>query len=384
MILYFSSSIKDDYFSQMVKEKKITAGHQAQKFNSLIIKGLSAYTDVCAISNPPYNSFVCAKSICDCDEKIKYCVLGSNQGRLHKVLNYLEMRSLSLSMSREEKPEAIVCDAINPLASLNALQISRKYKIPAIAIITDIPEKLRSGNKLFRRFASFLMKKYHGYVVLTEAMIPFVNKKNRPYIVVEGSCEDSETLDKISKSTDNRFTCVYAGSIAPLTGIEELVQSVALINSEDFELNIYGNGKLADWIVEQRATDDRINYYGIVTNAEAVQAQRDAKLLINPRPDNIVYGNLSFPSKIMEYMASGTPLLTTKLPGIPSEYFDYLYTIDDCSAEGIAKAISDVISIPSEEREKKGQSAREFVLREKNNVKQAGRIMALIEEIKNK
>ncbi len=380
MVLYLSSAINEDYFSQLVKAGKITSGHQAQKFNLLIVKGLAVHTDVCAISNPPYSALVDVDPTCQNQGNIEYHVLGSNRGILHKLCNYMSMRKLSEAVCKREKPEAIICDAINPLASMNALRVAKKYRVPAIAIITDIPEKLRGGSKFFERLTSFLMKHYHGYVLLTEAMNDFVNQKAAPRVIVEGSCEEAICKKSHMDKAEENFTCVYAGSIAPLTGIEELVDAVGHISAENFELNIYGNGKLAEWINEKSRLDKRIKYCGIVTNAEAIQAQIDANLLINPRPDNIVYGNLSFPSKVMEYMASGTPLLTTKLPGIPREYFDYLYTIDDCSAEGIARAISEVMAKSADEREDVGRRAKEFVLREKNNIRQAERIMALIDE----
>ena len=55
---------------------------------------------------------------------------------------------------------------------------------------------------------------------------------------------------------------------------------------------------------------------------------KEAKLLINLRNPEDKYTKYSFPSKTFEYMVSGTPFFTTKLEGIPSEYYNYLYCID--------------------------------------------------------
>ena len=387
MILYLSSLLEDGAFASFVRSGNIKGGHQAQRFNSLVARGLSCATRVVAISNPPYNNaFGGVKALCAERDNIKYISVSSNNSRLHKLKNFTEMRGYIKKELRGKTLEAVVCDAINPLASLNAIRVAKKKMVPAIAIVTDIPEYMSRGKKgIFIRLTSYLMKKYDGYVLLTEAMNELVNPRNAPYIVMEGLCESGKDPAEAKQGNQDRaLTCLYTGSLNDGTGIEELVCAISLMKSSDIELKIYGNGKLADWIAERGKTDRRIGYCGIVTNAEAVQAQMDADLLINPRPDDIAYRNVSFPSKVMEYMASGTPLLTTKLPGIPKEYFDYLYTIDDCSAEGIAKAISDVTSRSAEEREDMGKRAREFVLREKNNVKQAERIMALIEEIRNK
>ena len=80
----------------------------------------------------------------------------------------------------------------------------------------------------------------------------------------------------------------------------------------------------------------------------------------------------------MEYMVSGTPVLTTRLPGMPKEYEEYVYLFDNESVGGMAKKITEVLSIPEKELRKKGASAREFVLKEKNNISQAKKLLDFI------
>jgi len=70
-------------------------------------------------------------------------------------------------------------------------------------------------------------------------------------------------------------------------------------------------------------------------------------------------------------MASGTPLLTTKLPCIPEEYDPYVYYILDETIDGMRKKISEILSIPKEKLHDKGWIAREFVLKKNNNYLQA-------------
>ena len=81
----------------------------------------------------------------------------------------------------------------------------------------------------------------------------------------------------------------------------------------------------------------------------------------------------------MEYMASGTPVLTTNLPGMPEEYKQYVYLIEDESAEGIARAIKTTFDTVRSERDRKGHSAQEFVLNEKNNLFQSKRVLSMLE-----
>ena len=77
-------------------------------------------------------------------------------------------------------------------------------------------------------------------------------------------------------------------------------------------------------------------------------------------------------------MVSGTPILTTKLPGMPEEYYPYIYMFDNETVEGYADTLKYVLSKPNEELQNKGKVAKEFVLQKKNNIFQTKRIMDLI------
>ena len=86
----------------------------------------------------------------------------------------------------------------------------------------------------------------------------------------------------------------------------------------------------------------------------------------------------------MEYMASGTPLLTTKLAGMPAEYYPYVYLIEEETACGIASALTNILNKPLDERNKKGLAAREFVLKSKSNTAQAKRLIEFLPCLKKK
>ena len=123
-----------------------------------------------------------------------------------------------------------------------------------------------------------------------------------------------------------------------------------------------------------------IKYMGIRPNGEVVEVEQRSALLVNPRPTAPDYTKYSFPSKNMEYMASGTPILTTKLPGMPPEYYPHIYAIEDESAGGIADSLRAVFNDDIETRLQKGKKAREFVLNEKSNTVQAKKIIKFLEE----
>jgi glycosyltransferase involved in cell wall biosynthesis len=116
---------------------------------------------------------------------------------------------------------------------------------------------------------------------------------------------------------------------------------------------------------------------GVVNNQQIVEAEQRATLLVNPRLSHEEYVKYSFPSKTSEYMLSGTPLLTTKLGGIPDEYFQYVYVFADETVKGFAQTMEEILSYPENEIEQKGKAAQNFILNNKNNIIQSKRVVDL-------
>ena len=56
-------------------------------------------------------------------------------------------------------------------------------------------------------------------------------------------------------------------------------------------------------------------------------------------------------------MVSGTPVLTTVLPGMPKEYYPYVYLLEDETPEGVSQKLHDLLLLSEEERKKKGLEA---------------------------
>jgi glycosyltransferase involved in cell wall biosynthesis len=106
-----------------------------------------------------------------------------------------------------------------------------------------------------------------------------------------------------------------------------------------------------------------------------LRAEEKAWLLVNPRPADAEFTKYSFPSKNMEYLASGTPVLTTRLPGMPDEYYDHVLTIDGSSAEDVTTGLRDALALGPDELHRRGVRGKEFVLDQKNNVVQSRRII---------
>jgi glycosyltransferase involved in cell wall biosynthesis len=222
-----------------------------------------------------------------------------------------------------------------------------------------------------------------GFIFLTEQMNRRVNKNRKPYIVLEGhvDAEPSE-ISKNEKweTLTGKKIVIYAGSIVKLYGIQNLTEGFLKANIPDAELWIYGDGDYRDELIALAKQNKTVKYKGIRSNQEIVACEARAALLVNPRPSAPEYTKYSFPSKNMEYMVSGTPVLTTKLPGMPKEYYPYIYLLEEETAEGVAQSLQEILNTTPEERNKKANAAKKFVLKKKTNVVQAKKIIEFLKK----
>ena len=72
-----------------------------------------------------------------------------------------------------------------------------------------------------------------------------------------------------------------------------------------------------------------LNIWGQLPKKEVKKFEDEATVLINPRKDNQEYVKYSFPSKNLEYLSTGNKTLCYKLSGIPNDYDQFLYYIDN-------------------------------------------------------
>ncbi len=159
---------------------------------------------------------------------------------------------------------------------------------------------------------------------------------------------------------------MYAGGVYEKYGIHTLVEGFRAIKNENIELDIYGPGDAVQYVKSSSLVDRRIRYCGVAPADEMLQLEQSASLLVITRPTDEEYTKYSFPSKIIEYMASGTPVLSTKLAGIPDEYRNHIFWFDEGSVSAVSSRLKEVIEKDDQELYEFGKAAQKFLLAEKS------------------
>lgn len=374
MLLYISNATAYSIYDRLFRSGKIKYGYQSQKFNSNIISGLGKQEAVVSLSCLPYED-IPANRVDETIDGIRYVAVKNNVGRLHPVYNLLQLFTEGAKIIRSQKPSCILCDAFSTSPCLITQALGRVFHIPTVGIITDLPGMMGENADAISG-AMGRMQNFDAFILLTEQMNPIVNPTGKPHIVMEGLCAQKLPEQQPKNEKD---IILYTGSLwKELAGIEYLVEGFRKAAIPNAELHFYGTGELEPWLAAIHREDPSVRYMGCVTNEEIVRIQCQAALLVNPRPSGNDFCKYSFPSKTIEYMASGTPVLLTKLPGIPKEYFDYTYTIDPETPEGVCKALTEIFQSSRAQRNAFGSRARDFVATQKSCDAQCRRILEFV------
>jgi glycosyltransferase involved in cell wall biosynthesis len=252
-------------------------------------------------------------------------------------------------------------------SGLFTLIASRLIGARAIAWINDInlPGETVPGNWM-RRLDFWLHKKimprFDGLVVVNKNIAKDFAPNSR-FICIDGGVRSQivyapNVQNNVCQSR-TFFCIVAAGSLDDQNGIAEILDAFALLKEPFYKLKIAGAGPLKGRIQEAQLKDPRIEYCGYLDHEQIQELYQSADLLINMRLSNRIKTPYFFPSKLLEYMASGTPVITTFSEHIQEQYSNFVFILKDETPEGLANMIRYVKGIGNELSRQKGLAAHE-------------------------
>ena len=295
--------------------------------------------------------------------------------------------------SEAENTSDIVCVfvyAIMPWTMKACYKLKRKYgnKVKFVLIVHELPQyqgerKYYIQELLLRKrlydYETYY-KAFDGFILLTKYITERIPVGENPWTVIEGMFNFKDDYEVPQKSREKK-TIFYAGTLDGRYGITNLVDAFLKTSNPNYRLILCGSGNMSEYIKEKSKVDKRIEYCGLLPRKEVLKKQREATLLVNPRTPEGEFTRYSFPSKTMEYLASGVPTLLYKLPGISEEYYDYCFSINELGVDALNQKIQEILSMDSENLLRVGKEARRFILELKNPYKQCEKVIELVNKI---
>ena len=399
-ILFLGFAEPDDIMDLICNEDPIPP-IQTHKFNWSLINGIESHLDnpldiisAMPISDYPRNPRLYIK-------RRVYKRLGGGDILNISFLNILLLKHFTrfasalsagiswVSQTKLVNRRVIMVYGVHTPFLIVGQSLSRFFGIPVIGIWTDPPGVSLPNDgwvkRMIRNVDSSLarkyMKKMNGCVALTRELAEDYSP-GVPTLIMEGIANIADYVqtgtESISNELENKFIVMYAGGLYEHHGVRALIEGFRQFADASCRLWLFGRGEMEEEVRHIMDDDDRVIYYGFRPNAEVHRAEKEATVLINPRPTTSEVTKYLFPSKTIEYMLTGTPVITTRMPGITDEYSPYLFFIDDESPTGIADALKKIRSHPNKMLMEFGAKASAFVRESKNPTVQGKRVVEFI------
>lgn len=187
-----------------------------------------------------------------------------------------------------------------------------------------------------------LATRLNGWIVLNDRFITSSNLKVR-HLKIPMGVEDELRPPESNEAVERRRRAfMFAGTLNEENGAGLLLAAFQSIRRSDVELHIYGYGPLADLVRSAAEKDRRIKYHGTVANAQIVAAQRQVACMVHLRNPEGVTTPYAFPSKLVEYLVSGTPVLSNIFPGIEG-LEQYIIEIEGFDEQAVLRGMLDFV-----------------------------------------
>lgn len=377
IICYLAAICPEKIFHELESEVSVAA----YQFNKLLAEGLASIDNVDVKCLVPISLLRRMDSI-DWNQKIEcngvqYSLFGEDIVKAGYI-SFIIKAQREIRKWKKKDDVVVIADGLGIVSDILSVIVNIFYGIQTIGIITDLPQFVGTisnwKEKIRCKINLIFMRRFCGYILLTEKMSEWVNRKKRPQCIVEGICDGKQILNETPDCKYDKQVCMYAGSLHEEYGIAMLIDAFLKANVNNSELHIYGKGNYSNKIEELCEKYKNVIYHGQCAHEYILREEKKVTLLINPRPTHEEYTKYSFPSKTLEYMASGTPVLMTKLSGMPVDYYPYVFLFEEETVDGYAKKIKEVLEL-QDGLEDMGKLARKFILQTRNNKVVAKRIV---------
>jgi glycosyltransferase involved in cell wall biosynthesis len=256
-------------------------------------------------------------------------------GSIAEYFNFPKLRNRSIAKGYHQaydlyhaqhgNPTLLLAYNASPANDYLAQSIRKRHGIPWIAIVAD-DEAPKAAD---------------GYVFLSWSY--FTSFQSDFKIHLDGGVSRLPSQIPMPKADYQPRVALYSGAMNQYGGVELLVEAFHNVTRPGAELWLCGKGQNAA-VNRAIAQDTRIKSLGFVSEEKLINLSKQADIFVNPRPSSIPGNERNFPSKILEYLTFGKPVVSTWTPGLAPEYRDVLIVPDEENPQFLAQTIDRVFA----------------------------------------
>ena len=359
-IIVFTSAMVESEFAKYQTEAVIKPNPSNQNFYSKLIKALSFKNNVAVVSHRPFRKDMFDEDTLERKQtsngQVKYYYTHIECTRSYKLFDEVEELVFCAEKALDNfrgLPFIIVVDTLRVNLIKAAIKFSRKYNARIVGMLTDNPANLSNVRPSYVRNVYKNATRLDGFLSLSNGLLRAFKVSDKPNYIFEGLVDEEIPMKK--QPIGNYY--FFGGALYERYGVKRLIN--AFIESDVPEkLVIAGTGPLREYIFQNTEKNSRILYLSQLPKDKVYGLEQNAIANINPRPANKKLDEESVPSKLLEYLASGAPTISTKHPRLYDFFKDDVFWIEDDSHNGIKNALNEFAATNIAELKKKATSAR--------------------------
>ncbi len=257
---------------------------------------------------------------------------------------------------KENNFDAVVLYAV-PTYGLQTLWMARGFKLPVLFRALDVSHKIRSS--LLSPVIKWVEKHIYNQVDFLSANNPAMadycvslGARTKPTKVHFPPLDLSHFRNKGKDPDLRRSLCfndedrvlVYMGSFFYFSGLVDALDAFAEVSksSPNLKLLLIGGGEQDSELrqkVEALGLAAKVMFTGFVSYNELPRYLKIADIAVNTLEPTLV-ANVAFPNKVLQYMAAGLPVVSTRLDGLEQTFGERAGITWASDSRGVIRAAS--------------------------------------------
>ena len=235
------------------------------------------------------------------------------------------------------KPDVVVSFAV-PTSGWQALLVCKKMEVPYVFRALDVSTDIRRSpfKKLIRLAENYIYKNSDWVSANNPAMLDYVKARGAssvsssvtyPPLDLNQFMTPSDVRNNVRSSmgiSEDSKVILYMGSFFHFSGLPEVIDSFSSIGPEDTYLVLVGMGDQEKRLRKQvgdLGLKEKVIFTGRVEFSELRKYFSAADVALNPFHPSAV-SNTALPNKVLQYMAAGLPVVSTRLKGLEATFGD--------------------------------------------------------------
>ena len=345
-IIYLTTSMLPFDFQSLMEKCEIKPNPSNQNFHHNLISLLAKDHRVDVVSIRPVSPATSDMKFFPSSIVDNYYYVGFHNTKMRRRID-LTINSQSIIKSLLEingGDTLLIVDGLSLLLAKIALRIKKLFHLPVLAIYTDNPRNITGVTAKYINKLEKLYAKFDDFFVITPALNLHINKFSRPALIYEGMINPSPKINYAIQKKYGRYF-FFAGALYEKYGLQNLIDGFLASNIDD-KLLIAGHGPGMQIVLDAQAKCQRIIYLGMLSEQMVAEYAVSALACINPRPLNESFDLQSLPSKVLQYLNSGVPVISSKHPRLYQVFKNDIIWLKDTSSATIKETLEQVALDP--------------------------------------